>query len=202
MAATVEIDEINDAGLVVVDGLTVSGYAAVDDPNLTAILAALNPIDPALHSFEKWQRWHVVGMGGSREVRNLRFYSPVSPSTNTEHRFNGHEVQATYDASKKTAAAQPDRTTGDTPNLVPTTLPASANIGIAGQLVGALRDAGVSDYVVSQVRTNVSALVGAVLRNRYRYDDYAGVLFVLGVGVVMRAVGAPHGSALLLGMPV
>lgn len=185
MAAQVEIDEVSTwieggwvdpalaEGLVVAHSLVRSGYAAIDQANLDQTQCGLHPIDPGLHSYQKWQRWHVKDLGGSRAVRNLRFYSPVAPTANAEHRFNGHTLQAAYDGTKKLAAEFPDRTGTDTPNSVPTAPPASANIGIGGLLAGELRDVGVSDYVVSQVQTTAMAVSGIMLRNRYRYDDYA-----------------------------
>jgi hypothetical protein len=171
MAATLEIDESNGATETVTHGIANSNYGAVDTPNLNAVANALTPGN---NSFEKWQRWHVTAMGGSVEVRNLKFFA-TAPGANATHQFNGHTSQATYDSAnhKQTVFAQPATTATRTPEAVPTSAPGSANVGIGGSLTGVLSAAGSSDYVLSQIRTTGAATAGATLTLTYRYDEVA-----------------------------
>lgn len=172
MAATVEIDESNGAAETITHAIANSNYGSTD-------AVALNPVNfpiiPGDNAFEKWQRLHVSGMGGSAVVRNVRYFA-TAPATNTTHQFNGHTSQATYDSAnhKQTAYAQPAITPTRTPETVPVTAPATANIGVAGSLIGEITAApAFTDYIVSQVRTTASAAAGTTLTITFRYDEVA-----------------------------
>jgi hypothetical protein len=172
MAATVEIDESNGAAETITHAIANSNYGSVDQANLNAVS---NPIIPGDNAFEKWQRLHVSAMGGSAVIRNVRYFA-TSPAANTTHQFNGHITQGTYDGAnhKQTVYAQPAITLTRTPETVPVVAPASANIGIAGSLVGEITAApAFSDYIVSQVRTTASATAGTTLTITFRYDEVA-----------------------------
>lgn len=170
MAATVEIDETNGTSPgTLTHNITNTNYGTTDAVNLDPIAF---PITPGGNSFQKWQQWHVTAMGGSVAVKNLKYFA-TAPATNTSHLFNGHITQGTYDTTKKTAYEQPDQLSADTPNAVPTSAPASANIGIGGSLTGQLTAAGFSDFVVSIITTTASATAGTTLTVTFRYDEIA-----------------------------
>jgi hypothetical protein len=170
MAATVEIDETNGAPAGTLShGIANTNYGTTDAVTLDPVAF---PITPGGNSFQKWQQWHVTAMGGSVSVRNLKYFA-TAPATNSSHLFNGHITQGTYDTTKKTAYEQPDQLAGETPNAVPTSAPASANIGIGGSLTGALTAVGSSDFVVSIITTTGAAVAGTTLTVTYRYDEVA-----------------------------
>jgi hypothetical protein len=172
MAATVEIDESNGATETITHAIANSNYGSVDAVTLNA---TNNPIVPGDNAFEKWQRVHVTAMGGSAVLRNLRYFA-TAPASNTTHNFNGSTTQTTYDGAnhKQLAYAQPTVTPTRTPEIVPVVAPTTANIGVAGSLTGEITTAPqFFDYIVSQVRTNVSATAGTTLTVTFRYDEIA-----------------------------
>jgi hypothetical protein len=172
MAATVEIDESNGATETITHNIANSNYGNIDAPALNAIS---QPIVPGDNAFEKWQRVHVTNMGGSVVLRNLRYFG-TAPAANTTHYFNGHTTQATYDSPnhKQLAFIQPTVTPTRTPEIVPVVAPSSANIGTGGNLIGEITAApAFFDYILSQVRTNVSATAGTTLTITFRYDEIA-----------------------------
>jgi len=57
---------------------------------------------------------------------------------------------------------------------VPVVAPSTANIGIGGNLVGEITTAPqFFDYILSQIRTNVSATAGTTITITFRYDEIA-----------------------------
>jgi hypothetical protein len=169
MPAVVEIDESNGSVETVTHGILNSNYGSADTVNLTASAA---PITAGQNSFEKAQRWHVTNMGGAVAVRAFRFYA-TPPAVNAAHYYNGSLAQATYDSAnhKITAYAIPNTTATRTPEAVLQAPPATANIGVAGSLVGELTAVGLTDYLYTQVRTSVSAVSGTLMTNSYRYEE-------------------------------
>jgi hypothetical protein len=107
-------------------------------------------------------------------VKNLRFFA-TAPAANATHGFNGHTVQANYDAAnhKQTAYGVAATTSTRTPEVVPTVAPGSANIGIGGSLTGSLTAAGTSDFVVSQIQLSPSAVAGTTMTLTFRHDEIA-----------------------------
>jgi hypothetical protein len=172
MAATVEIDESNGSTEVITHNIANSNYGSTD----TATLNAINyPIVPGDNAFEKWQRLHVTNMGGSVAIRSLRYFA-TAPAANTTHQFNGHTTQGTYDSvnHKQLTYLQPTVTPTRTPEIVPVVAPSTANIGVGGNLVGEITTAPqFFDYILSQIRTNVSATAGTTITITFRYDEIA-----------------------------
>lgn len=170
MAATVEIDETNGTSPgVITHNISNTNYGEVDQVNLDPVA---NAITPGNNSFQKWQRYHLTALGGSVAIQNLKYFA-TTPSANTVHKFNGNTSQGPYDATKKTVFETPDQSDGDAPNSVPTAAPGSANIGIAGVLLGSLTATGFSDFIVSIITTTVSAVAGAALTVTFRFDEIA-----------------------------
>jgi len=56
---------------------------------------------------------------------------------------------------------------------MPTSEPASANLGIGGALAGALTAAGESDYLVHQIQTDAGDVAGSTSTMNYQYDETA-----------------------------
>jgi len=169
MAAVVEIDEINGAGLVLHHGILNINFGSVDAFELDPVA---NKLALDSNSYVKWVQLHVSSMGDSSAVQNLRISSETARPAGSVLVFNGHVTQAIYDATKKTAAAQPGTGIADTPHHVPTVAPATSNIGFAGQLGGSLVAPGSSDFALIQVRlTTVTESADPVLN--FEFDETA-----------------------------
>jgi len=167
MAATVEIDEANGAGETLTHNITNSNMGSADAVNL---VAANYPITPGENSYEKWQKIHVTDMGGSSKIDNLKVWRTTALGGSAVHKTNartadygGAEVYATPVATDSTIADQ----------TMPTSEPASANLGIGGSLSGALTGTGSSDYLVHQIQTDAGDVAGASCTMHYQYDETA-----------------------------
>lgn len=77
--------------------------------------------------------------------------------------YAGAATFATPTASASSVATQ----------AMPTSEPASANLGIGGSLTGALTAAGASDYLVHQIQTHVDDTAGSSSTMNYQYDETA-----------------------------
>lgn len=167
MAATVEIDEANGAGETLTHGITNSNWGSSDTVNLTA---ADYPITPGNNSYEKWQKIHVTAMGGATKINNLKVWRVTALGGSAVHLTNartasygGAPTYATPTASDSAVATQ----------TMPTSEPASANLGIAGSLTGSLTGTGSSDYLVHQIQTDAGDTAGASTTMHYQYDEIA-----------------------------
>jgi hypothetical protein len=167
MAATVEIDESNGAGQTVTHNITNSNMGSVDAAALNAVS---NPVIPGENTFEKWQRFEVTAMGGSSAIKNLKVWRTGALGGAAVHltnaRTTGYAGAATYatpTAADSTVATQ----------TMPTSEPASANLGIGGSLTGERTTTGYSDYLVHQIQTNVADTAGSTSTMNYQYDEVA-----------------------------
>lgn len=157
MSVVVELDESNDSsGEVVHDGITQLNFGTADVYNQDIVA---NAVIPGANAMEKWLRLHFTSLGSASAIKGCKVWA-AAPPTNITFFYNGHTVQATYDASKKTTFSTPATTTTRTPNSLPTSEPASANIGFAGSLTGQITAAGRSDYYLLQPRVGALATVG------------------------------------------
>lgn len=167
MSATIEICESNGAGQTVSHNITNSNMGSADAVNL---VAADYPIVPGANSYEKWQRFHVTDMGGSSSIENLKVWRVTALGGSAVHLTNarttsygGAPTYATPVATDSSIATQ----------TMPTTEPASANLGIGGSLTGALTATGYSDYLVHQIQTDAGDTAGASATMHYQYDEIA-----------------------------
>lgn len=167
MAAVVEIDESNGAGQTVTHNITNSNMGSVDAANLNAVS---NPVIPGENTFEKWQRFEVTSMGGSSSVKNLKVWRTGALGGAAVHLTNarttsygGAATYATPTASDSSIATQ----------TMPTSEPATANLGIGGSLTGERTTTGYSDYLVHQIQTDVADVAGSTTTLNYQYDEVA-----------------------------
>lgn len=167
MSATVEISETNGAGATVTDGISNSNMGSADSVNLDPVA---NPVTPGNNTYEKWQRVHVSAMGGSSKIDNLKIWRTTALGGAATHvtnarttSYGGAATYATPIATASTVATQ----------AMPTSAPASANLGIAGSLSGSLTGTGYSDYLVHQIQTNAADTAGATTTMHYQYDETA-----------------------------
>ena len=56
---------------------------------------------------------------------------------------------------------------------MPTSEPASANLGIGGDLAGTLTATGYSDYLIHQIVTDAGDVIGSTSTLNYQYDEVA-----------------------------
>lgn len=166
MAATVQIDESNGAGQTVTANITNSNMGSTDAANLDPVA---NPITPGQNSFEKWQRFNVTALGGSSKIDNLKVWRTGSLGANASHLTNARTTSytsATYAAPTAASSSVATQT-------MPTSEPASANVGVGGSLTGSLTATGMSDYLVHQIQTTASATAGTTTTLNFQYDETA-----------------------------
>ena len=167
MAATIEICESNGAGQTISHNITNSNMGSSDAVNL---VAASNPVVPGANTYEKWQRVHVTAMGGSSKINNLKVWRTTALGGAATHKTNARTTSyggaPTYATPVATASSIATQT-------MPTSEPATANLGIGGSLTGELTDVGYSDYLVHQIQTNAADTAGASTTMHYQYDEIA-----------------------------
>lgn len=168
MPATVEIDERNGAPAgTLTHNITNSNMGSADEVNT---VAADNPVVPGDNTYEKWQQIHVTAMGGSSKILNLKIWRTTALGGSAVHvtnarttSYGGAESYATPIATDSTLATQ----------AMPTSEPASANLGIGGALAGELTGTGSSDYLIHQIQTDAGDVAGASCTMHYQYDEIA-----------------------------
>lgn len=167
MAATVQINEFNTVSETKTASITNSNMGSTDAVNLTA---ASYPIVPGENSYEKWQKLEVTNMGGSSAIKNLKVWRTGALGGAATHvtnaRTSAYGGAETYATPVATASSVADQ-------AMPTSEPASANLGIGGSLTGELTATGASDYLVHQIQTNASDTAGSSTTMNYQYDEIA-----------------------------
>jgi hypothetical protein len=168
MAATVEIDEFNGttAGTAT-HGITNTNMGSVDAVNLDP---NLNPITPGNNSYEKYQKIHVTAMGGSSLIQNLKIWRSGALGGAATHLTNARTASYGGAATAATPVATASSVATQT---MPTSAPASANLGIGGALAGSLSATGSSDFLVHQIQTNAADVAGSTSTMNYQYDEVA-----------------------------
>lgn len=167
LAATVEICESNGAGETITHNITNTNMGSTDAASLDPVA---NPITPGSNSYEKFQRFHVTAMGGSSKIDNLKVWRTGALGGAATHLTNART--ASYGGAL--AYATPDTTeAASSTQTMPTSTPASANLGIAGSLTGSLTATGYSDYLNHIVKTNAADTAGSTSTMNYQYDETA-----------------------------
>ena len=167
MAATVEIDEENgkSSSTALTHNISNSNMGSVDASNLNPIA---NPIAPGKNSFEKWQLVHVIDMGTSSTINNIRVWRSGSLGANAIHLTNASSTSYRGESKYRTPT---DSTSPYAIFPMPTSIPGSANLGIGGSLTGNLTKSGYSDFLVLQIQTTEAALAGSTTVMNYQYDE-------------------------------
>lgn len=164
MAAVVEIDELNGAAPgTLTHGVTNSNMGSVDSPNLNA---TTNYLLAGAKTYEKWQKMHFTDLGGAASVDNFKVYRSGALGGAAVHKTNlkNPVVNTTYTTP-----------TNGTPNAalsqdMPTTIPASTNIGVSGG-TGGLSAPGSSDVIAHQIQTNAADVNGSLSNMIYQWDE-------------------------------
>lgn len=167
MTATVQIDEANGAGETVTSNITNSNMGSADAANLDAVA---NPVVPGNRTYVKYQKINVTAMGGSSSIDNLKIWRTGSLGGSATHVTNARTTSyggaITYATPVASAVTGVDQT-------MPTSEPASANLGIGGSLTGSLTAAGSSDYLAHQIVTDSGDTGGSTTTMNYQYDETA-----------------------------
>jgi hypothetical protein len=167
MAATVTIAEFNTAGETETASITNTNMGSTDAVNL---VAATYPIVPGENSYEKWQKIKVTNLGGSTSVGNFKVWRTGALGGSAAHvtnarttSYGGAETFATPIATASTIADQ----------TMPSSEPATSNLGVGGTLAAVLTDTGASDYLVHQIQTDAGDTAGSSTTMNYQYDEVA-----------------------------
>jgi hypothetical protein len=167
MAATIEICETNEAGVVVTHDIDNSNMGSIDAPDLDPVSYK---IDAGDRSYIKYQRIHVTNMGGSSAIDDLRIWRTGALAGSTTHvtnaRTSSYGGALTYATPVQSAVSGVNQ-------AMPTTTPASANLGIGGSLAGSITSAGYSDYLGHQIVTNANDTEGADCTLSFQYRETA-----------------------------
>ena len=167
MPATIEIKEANGAAETETANITNSNMGSIDAANLDA---AANPVVPGDNTYEKYQKISVTALGGSTQIDNLKVWRTGALGGAATHLTNARETSYggadSYVQPVATTSTQADQT-------MPTSEPATANLGIGGSLTGAITAVGESDYLIHQIQTNVADIAGSTSTMNYQYDETA-----------------------------
>jgi len=165
MAATIQIDEYNSVGETKSANITNSNMGSTDASDLVPVNF---PVVPGENTYEKWQKVEVTAMGGSSRIDNLKVWRTGALGGSAVHVTNariadygGADAFATPIATDSTVADQ----------TMPTSEPATANLGIGGALAGNLEATGLSDYLVHQIQTDAGDVAGSTSMMNYQYDE-------------------------------
>lgn len=166
-AATIEICESNGAGETVSHNITNTNMGNTDAVNLDPVAY---PIAPGSRTYAKYQRLHVTSIGTSSAINNLKIWRTGALGGSATHVTN---AGTTTNYSVKTYATPTTSSIADVDNTMPTSTPASANLGIAGALANSLTAAGYSDYLVHQIISDAGDIAGSTSTMSYQYDEVA-----------------------------
>jgi len=167
--ATVEIDEANGAGETLTHNITNANMGSVDSANLDPVAY---PLTPNTRTYVKYQKIHVTAMGGSSKIDNLKVWRTGSLGTGGTHTHYTNARTASY-AGALTYATPTQSAVTNVDQAMPSSVPASANLGIGGSLTGSLTGTGSSDYLAHQIATDASATAGSTSTMNYQYDETA-----------------------------
>lgn len=167
MAATVSIAESNGAGETVTASITNTNMGNTDAVNLNPVTY---PVTPGDLTYAKYQRIDVSDISTSSAILNLKVWRTSALGGSAVHVTNAGETAAytakTYVQPVKVAITGVD-------NTMPTSAPATENLGIGGALGGSITANGYSDYLVHQIDTDAADVAGSTSTMNYQYDEVA-----------------------------
>ena len=165
MAATVEICESNGAGETVSHNITNTNMGSTDAANLNPVTS---PTTPGNYTYAKYQRIHVTDMSTSSAILNLKVWRTGALGGSATHLTN---AGTTTNYNAKSYAQPVASAIADVDNAMPTSAPATENLGISGALGNSITVAGYSDYLVHIILTDADDVVGSTSTMNYQYDE-------------------------------
>jgi len=170
--ATVRLNEYNTAAATETTGIVSLDFVSADEAEAVSSENGIQ-INPSatVYSYEKWIKLEVTDMGTDSSVGNIKIWvSGNSPRGDDVIRTNA--VIAGYSAA--TFATPINTVSTAATQTLPSSSPASANIGIGGSLSGTITDISVlskSDYIVLQLAVNKNTRTGVLTTLRIEYDE-------------------------------
>jgi len=152
--------------------ITNSNMGSTDAVNLDPVAY---PVVPGDNTYEKYQKVHVTAIGGSSKIDNLKVWRTGSLGGSAVHLTNAR--LADYVRMAYIAPVATDSTPAD--QAMPTSVPATANLGINGSLTGSILAAGFdankafSDFLVHQIQSDAGDVAGSTSTMNYQYDETA-----------------------------
>lgn len=167
MVADVEIVESNGS----TPTLTIVSNVNMGSADVPNMVAEAYPIVPGSRSYVKWQRFHVISMGGASQVRYFKIW--VSQNLVTGATLYSNATFASYNpATPFIAPSSGQYYWARYPVL--TECPATATLGVNGATTNSLSaSTPYSDYLAMQIRTDPSTLQGIVVTLNYQYEEIA-----------------------------
>lgn len=167
MVADIEIVESNGYPPTLTT-ITNVNMGSADIPNM---VAEQYPITPGYNSYVKWQRFHVISMGGASQVRYFKIW--VSANLVTSATLYSNATFASYNPA--TPFRPPSASSYYWARYpVLTSCPATANLGVNGATTNSLSSSTpYSDYLAMQIRTDTSVLQGTIVTMNYQYEEIA-----------------------------
>lgn len=135
------------------------------------------PVVPAANTYEKYQKLHVTAIGTSSKIDNLKVWRTGALGVGGTHSHLTNARIAAY-ARKPYAAPVATASTPAT-QAMPSSVPATANLGIDGSLAGSILAVGFdankafSDFLIHQIQTDASATAGSTSVMNFQYDETA-----------------------------
>ncbi len=169
MAASVEICEQNGQSKspALTHNISNTNMGSRDAANLDPVAY---PIVPGGNSCEKWQLLHVTDMSTAARITNIQVWRTGSLGTHAIHLTNAR----TSNYAGVTPFTTPTIAISTVANqIMPSSAPGSANLGVGGSLTGSLVANGYSDFLVHQIQTATPALAGSTTTMNYQYDEVA-----------------------------
>jgi hypothetical protein len=165
MAATVVVAERN--------GPLASSTETIDVTNVnfgSADQAALNPTSAPItaqangHSYEKWLRLYVNALGGSTLIDNVKIWlSNLGGGWKTGEGMSCNMRTSGYSSTAYQTGGPVQTDSSFATQVMPTSEPGGANLGIAGSLSGSISAVpAYTDYAVIQLDVSAATPAGAV----------------------------------------
>lgn len=167
MPASVQINEFNGAGEVESANITNANMGSDDSANLDPVTY---PISPGDNSYEKYQKLEVTNMGGSSQIDTIKIWRDGALGGSAVHVTNAR-IAAYGGAESYVQPVDTDSTVAT--ETMPSSSPASANLGIGGSLSGALTVVGESDYLVHQIQSDAGDSAGSTSTLKFSYREIA-----------------------------
>lgn len=167
MAAVVSISESNGAGQTVTASITNSYMGSTDAVNLDPVAY---PVPPGDRTYAKYQRINLSDISTSSAILNLKVWRSGALGGSATHLTNAG-IGVAY--SPLSYATPVDTAITSVDNTMPTSVPATENLGIGGALGSSLTANGYSDYLVHQIVTDAADQSGSTSAMNYQYDEIA-----------------------------
>ena len=167
MPASVQINEYNGVAEIKTANITNANMGSNDSANLDPVTY---PVSPGDNSYEKYQKLEVTNMGGSSQIDNIKIWRDGALGGSAVHLTNART--AAYGGAE-TYVQPVDTDSTVATETMPSSSPASANLGIGGSLSGALTATGLSDYLVHQIQSDAGDSAGSTSTLKFSYREIA-----------------------------